>query len=308
MLSGSDTIGIAAMDAARVLVGTVFLVYASYTDLKTRRVNDKVWVMMGALGTLLFISYLIIERLDWVYGLIVFPTWMLFANAFIEPGKVTDLKERTVDRRIWLPLCLLAVLAFAYQVCLLRLDGFFLRTLTMPVIIILAYVFYYLRLLVGGADAKALMAIALLTPFYPQLNTLVGYSFIARVWPFPIVVLTNSVIMALVVPICFLGHNIARRELKFPACLLGYKMDIDKTKTKFVWLMERIEDDKLKTVLFPKSSNDIEAQTKLLSERGIKRVWVTPKIPFIVPLTAGFISAFFIGDVMFKALLRIYGF
>ena len=43
-----------------------------------------------------------------------------------------------------------------------------------------------------------------------------------------------------------------------------------------------------------------------LKELGVKRIWVTPKIPFIVALTAGFVLSVFIGNI-FGAIFGLLG-
>ena len=90
----------------------------------------------------------------------------------------------------------------------------------------------------------------------------------------------------------FLVFNSSKRDVAFPEMILGYKMDIEEVEKKFVWSMERIVDGERAIVLFPKK--DDKESLEILKEMGVKRVWVTPKIPFIVFIMAGFIiSAFF---------------
>jgi preflagellin peptidase FlaK len=112
-------------------------------------------------------------------------------------------------------------------------------------------------------------------------------------------VLLNAVLIQIVLPIGFIIYNAYKGELLFPQCFFGYKMDIDKVKKKFVWLMEKIIDDEHVLVLFPKKKDDMEEEIKKLKEAEIERVWVTPQIPFIVPITIGFIISFFIGNLLF---------
>jgi prepilin signal peptidase PulO-like enzyme (type II secretory pathway) len=45
-----------------------------------------------------------------------------------------------------------------------------------------------------------------------------------------------------------------------------------------------------------KEVNDIYAK---FEKKGIKNIWVTPKIPFMIPLLIGFILSFFVGDILF---------
>ena len=86
--------------------------------------------------------------------------------------------------------------------------------------------------------------------------------------------------------------------------LLGYKMDIDEVEKKYVWPMERIKDGERVMILFPKST-DLQS-LKELKKIDVKRIWVTPKIPFIAVLTAGFVISVFIGNI-FGAIFGLLG-
>ena len=75
-------------------------------------------------------------------------------------------------------------------------------------------------------------------------------------------------------------------------------MSIKKAREKFVWPLEKIKDGKRKFVYMPKNF-DIENELKEFEKLDIHEIWVTPKIPFMIPLLAGFIAAFIIGDILF---------
>ena len=51
-----------------------------------------------------------------------------------------------------------------------------------------------------------------------------------------------------------------------------------------------------------KKSDDIY---KMFEEKNILNIWVTPKIPFMIPLLIGFIISFFIGDILFLIMSYI---
>ena len=44
---------------------------------------------------------------------------------------------------------------------------------------------------------------------------------------------------------------------------------------------------------------DIEKELDEFENQNIDDIWVTPKIPFMIPLLAGFIFAFIFGDIMY---------
>jgi preflagellin peptidase FlaK len=279
----------------RLLAGSAALAYGSYTDLKTRKVPDGVWVLGGALGTFLLAAENGLAR--WL-GLLA-PALVLFAYAFVEPGKRTCLRERTVRRELWYALC--AAAGVCYLVHLLQAPlEVSVKLSLVSVVILIAYGLYYAGLLFGGADAKALMMLALLVPAQPRTGILQPYPLLAQYWPFSITIFTNALLVSLCLPLAMLLYNCARRDLRLPEALLGYRVDVEKAREKFVWLMEDVVDCKKRRVLFPKERSEEKKKRALeqLRALGVRKVWATPKIPFIVPLFAGYLCAWFLGDLL----------
>jgi len=227
------------LDIIRLITGIVILSYASYTDIKTRRASNILWVIMGSIGgVLLLMQYLLVGFGGEIYYLV-----------FI------------------------------------------------PIMIILVYVLFQLRLIFGGADAKALMAIAILVPLQPSISVfpLFGRSIMPASW----YIFSNSVILFLFIPLGLLIYNSMKRNIEFPYCILGYKINVKKAREKFVWPLEKItEDGRRKFVYMPKDF-DVENEFNKFEKKGITEIWVTPKIPFMIPLLAGFICAFIFGDLLF---------
>jgi len=179
----------------------------------------------------------------------------------------------------------------------------FLPLLTIPVMILLAYAFYMTGLLRGGADAKSFMAIAILIPIYPAFYTfpLMGwgeFSGFGIVFPFALVTLLNAALLLVFAPLAFLVYNLSRGALKMPESLFGYEADPAELP-KFVWLMQRIENGRLVRELLPRRSRNIEEEAQKLSEAGHESVWVTPQIPFLLPLTISFVLSFLVGNLLF---------
>jgi preflagellin peptidase FlaK len=234
------------LSVLRLITGVAILGYASYTDIKTRRAANYLWVIMGAIGAvLLLVQYLTIG----------------FDN-------------------IW------------YLVFI-------------PIMILLVYAFFQMRLLFGGADAKALMAIAILVPLQPSLVTGIGtFPIWTSFWPGSWTIFCNAVILFLVIPLCLLIYNLTKRNVQFPHALLGYKMSVEKAKQTFVWPLERIKDGKRKLSYMPKEF-DADKELAEFEHLGITEIWVTPKIPFMIPLLVGFIVTFFPGDLLMQ-LVRTF--
>jgi hypothetical protein len=67
--------------------------------------------------------------------------------------------------------------------------------------------------------------------------------------------------------------------------------------------MENIKEGKRRFTYFPKDDETGEAVLKQLEEAGADMVWVTPKLPFLVPITGAILMAAVIGN-LFLAFMR----
>jgi preflagellin peptidase FlaK len=295
----------------RVVFGCTFLFYASFTDLKERRVKDIVWLIMGFTGGIFILLQMFLEKRAWEYYLIFIPVTILFASMFFEFKPLYDKKKKVFNGKVIL-LFIIGIAALLYQFNALSDDTYFYRLLTIPILILVFYIFYQANILHGGADAKALMTLAIFTPFYPRfldfpivnIGTERVSDAVELMFPFAILVLMNGVIFVIWIFLAFFIFNATKKDVRMPEMLLGYKMDIEEAEKTFVWPMEKIVDGKRVRVLFPKKLEE-DALAKL-KEHGAKRIWVTPKMPFIVALTGGFIISVFFGNV-FWALLSLIG-
>lgn len=208
----------------------------------------------------------------------------------------TDIKTRKASNLNWLILGGIGGILLIVQYFTVGFGNQINYLIFIPIMIGLVYVLFQLRLIFGGADAKALMAIAILVPLAPEISQLPlwGKSLMPASW----FIFSNSVLLFLFIPLSLLIFNIAKRNIQFPYALLGYKMDISKAREKFVWPLEKIVDGKRKFAYMPKDF-DIEDELDEFEKNGIDRIWVTPKIPFMIPLLAGFICAFVLGDILY---------
>lgn len=300
-----------ALDLLRVIFGMVFLFYASYTDFKTRKVKNEVWLVMGFCGCALIAVQLIIEKKGWEYYLILLPISILFASMFFDFGGGTK-KEGKKINFISIILYVIGFIAIIYMLYSLAGEILLYQLLTIPILIVFFFILYQLGMLHGGADAKAMMAISIMVPFYPHFSDFPLLQFssdrIAQAmelfFPFAFLVLMNSVLFVIWVFLGLIVFNATRKDFGFPEMILGYKMNIDEVEKKFVWPMERVVDDERVLVLFPRKVD--EESIAKLKEMGVKRIWVTPKIPFIIFITGGFIISAILGNV-FAAMLGLLG-
>ena len=256
------------IDAVRTFLPIAFLIYASWSDYKTREVSDKVWIFLAPPSLLLTLVELLLS----------------------EPSQV-----------------------IAYAMC-------FGLTATFAVILFYSGGF-------GGADAKALMCLALALPFYPDqlLAPLTGPSSPISKTFFPITVFSNSVLFAALSAVALLLYNLGsklttRKELfegdhkkesigkKILVLITAYKVPISKLKEKWhIYPLEDIQESnehafKRKLVILPKDKGRnamVERLEQAIRNGNINnKVWATPGLPMLIFVTAGLITALFVGDIV----------
>ncbi len=246
------------LDLLKILLVTPFLLYSCYSDLKTRRVPNKLWILMLLTGSP-FMTY------DILMG-----GWYYLFRIFIS-----------------------VVSMFIFVYLLFRLGVF------------------------GGADAKSLILLSLIFPLYPAF-TLFGHSFpineplsIFKDF-FSFGIFENAVLLTVVVPLCLLIYNISKMGFHIDKplyALVGYKVRISEISSKqHIRMIEdfEIEGDRIK-VFFKRGGVDITNETidelKRLSEKGLmKEVWVTPGLPFMIPITLGFFASAFYGNLLLEIM------
>jgi preflagellin peptidase FlaK len=255
------------LDIVRIFVCLVFLIYASWTDYKTREVSNTVWILFAPPALTLSLIDLFLSDFSMLifYGISV-------------------------------------GLTSAFAVILFYSGAF------------------------GGADAKALMCIALALPFYPQnIATPLseGTSPISQIF-FPVTVFSNSVLLAALTAIYILLRNTFWRletgmkffegeqasesfGRKLLVLMTGYKITIAKLKEKWhLYPLEDIEGSedrfKRKLVLIPKDEGRdeiVERLEKAHQDEIIKdKVWASPGLPMLIFITIGLIIALILGDIV----------
>lgn len=70
--------------------------------------------------------------------------------------------------------------------------------------------------------------------------------------------------------------------------------------------MERILNGKRKLMVMPDKDLNITDELKKFRKLGIKSIWVTPKIPFIIPIIIGLILTIFLGNILFEIILSLF--
>jgi len=251
-----------------------------------------------------------------------------------------DLKEGVITPMMWY---LLIASGFLGVLLLLILGGtgsFTLTLVGMVVFILLVYLMYFTGLIFGGADAKGMMAVTLFVPFYPAFSIFPFYETeteaLRLVFSFPVVILMLSVVSFALLPIIMACYNVTKGDIGLPM-LFGYRMPLSEIPGKFVWLMERPQyrndygiklmtlvgetsgmqswlreqmfTGEIKTKYFPSknASDSLDSDLHVLKNLGMDRVWVTPKIPFMVAILVGYVISFILGNMLFGFMDWISG-
>ena len=213
-----------------------------------------------------------------------------------------DVREREISDAVWIAMLLAALVFLAVD-----FDPSIFTSLTVASVLALALY----KLNFGGADIKAIFAIALLFPRYPKFACFP----LAGIPPLEIFVLsvvTNALILGISAPLTLFVANALRGNFS-PLMFLGIKVPADSLRNrKFFRLMHappaptapNAKSAKCKYVwggLEP--SEEYLREIEDAAKRGIvKEVWITPELPFVVFLTAGFFTASLLGDFIFMLL------
>lgn len=289
---------------SRIVVGIAVMTIAAAADWKTRKVSNAAWIFMGCVGMAILLAQMFEAG---TYGnasyLIFVVIGILFFDVFWDRESVLG------EKGLNLAPIALHLVALACVILFFMEEGFTtqsLQLISIPIMILIAILFFYTGLLHGGADAKALMALAIIFPFYIQLEglPLIAYpeqtvESVQLIFPFAFLILMNAAILQVVtVPLGLFFKNLARRDFGFPEMFLGYRMGVEKVPKKFVWPMEVVRDDEIVLLIFPKRDGSVKKELEMLKERGVEDIWVTPKVPFIIPMLLGLVFSIVVGNII----------
>jgi preflagellin peptidase FlaK len=231
----------------------------------------------------------------------------------------SDLKTRTVPNELW-GVVFVAALPLVIADTLAQ-GGRYLIYTAVSVVGIYVFVYVLFRLgAFGGADAKALIALSFIFPAFPDI-TILGYGLPLSGAPplniFAFSTLANAVLLTIIVPLGILAYNLCtlpvREIMEKPWYLIvGYRCRISDLKDRHVRLIEDFECEGGEVrKKFTRRGTDIDdpvlKRLEQLTSSGLigKRVWVTPGLPFTIPITAGFVAAIVYGDLIASCMMML---
>lgn len=270
---------------------------------------------------------------------------LILTLAVLTYASVSDHKTREVTNTAWIVYApIAAALTLAQYTLFEPVTSFwYLPILSIAVTCTFAVILFYAGAF-GGADAKALMCIAIAHPQPPTALIQPLYSTPAAF--FPITVFSNAVIIAALSITYIIARNIAwkrrtRQNLfqnletetrlrKTLTLLTGYKVRLDDLKNKphFYPLEDAqpaagsqtaaptetlTEKPRRRLILFPKDEEKDQILKRLQdvaaaeSEKtGEFYVWATPGLPMLVFVTVGFVAALLLGDFLWIILRLLF--
>lgn len=207
-----------------------------------------------------------------------------------------DLKKREIDDWVWIVSVVVGFPIMLYEQLIIQGAAYVYLLIVSIVLTIVLAIGFYKAGLYGGADAKALITIALLLPL--------AFDGV-RIHPFlPISTLLNGLIASLSIPLVMLPLNLykilIKKENLFEgidehavrkavALLLGTKIK-NPEKHKFWGPMEWQTEDGRRRFNFSPSIDSFWSQLS-------SGEWATPSIPLVVFITVGFVIDLFFGDI-----------
>ncbi|MGN1044910.1 MAG: A24 family peptidase C-terminal domain-containing protein [Candidatus Methanomethylophilaceae archaeon] len=278
------------LTATAVIVSLAVLTSAAVSDWRCREVSDIHWAILICLGIVLFTIRLYEEGSGPAAYLMPVSMALMGIDCIYDrgPSVVMD--------------CILYVLIAATSVVPFMMIGGETAAIyaSIPVTYVCMNVLYMLGIVSGGADAKAIIAISMVFPVYPVMFGLplipIPGTAAARLFTPAFTVFVLALLLSLLCPILCAVRNTVRGRFVIPQMFMGTLMDIDKAKKSFVWPLEHVSDGK---VVLGRSAVVKEGALEELESMGRKEVWVTPMIPFVVPIAAAFLITSVVGSPFF---------
>ncbi len=260
------------------------MLFAAYSDLRTREISDIYWKFIGGVGMAGWILTAAIEGDLGTSAALSAAAQALFLYSVL-------FETRTNSTVLEIVSVLLALIPVALP------DGDL--TYSIPVFFCVAFhVLYSAGIVRGGADAKALMSISVAVPAYPDFGFRVfeGSPLMESMMAPSFSVLFLASLVS--VTGCALYCTVRNRGISLPGFYRGYVMPVADVCCSFVWPAEDIVDGERRRCGIPDDGNVVEIFDRFRS-LGRSEIYVTPMVPFIVPIAFSLIFVMLFGSPVF---------
>ncbi len=267
------------------------LLSSAVSDWRKREASDLHWAVIMGIGCVLFAIRLYDAEASPVSYAAV--ASMAFMAADL-------LWERETGVKVDLALYLLIIASTVMAVFSLRDGDLLWNYMSIPVMYLLMNALYYSGVVRGGADAKAVIAVAFVCPLYPVFGDLSLIGIPSGSLPLFVVpafsVFMIAALLTVLLAVPYAIANIARGDAEFPNMFAGIRMGIDRAEKSHVWPMEDVVDGVLRSNM--SGTEDPEVFQRLRAF-GAEKIWVTLIIPFLVPITIAYAIVVFLGNPLF---------
>ena len=274
---------------AGIAITVAVMLSACYFDWRYREVPDIHWWVLGLSGIVLTaVSLTDGMRLEW--------TMMLLGSVMILFFILFDIE---VSRTVSVLYVIAMAVLFIYPAVTAFDDQTVRFFLVIPVCFVIFYLMFMLGVLRGGADAKCLMVMAMMFQTYPEISPfplIPDPSFqIQTVFSFPIAVLFHAALFSFAWLFWTVIRKIYRRDDPVEMYSLSwYRMSIEEARRSHVWPKQDAVDGMIVNVRGIPQDGALDR----LEAAGAKDVWVTPIIPFMVPITVAVIFILTVGSLL----------
>jgi len=218
-----------------------------------------------------------------------------------------DIKSREVSDKVWLPIIVTSIIINAIEKVWIDASIFRFYLLSIAITSFLALTLAYLGL-IGGADAKAYICLSILE--IPLVAVTVD-----KLIP-GISIFMNSVILSVFAMLIIVINNIIlllKTELYFPPNI-GILKKIILFLSATIVDLNKVKDQPYKYFILSSLQNTVEIKISIqnmdnymdiiesLEKKGIKKVWVSPTLPFILFIFIGYLLYLILGNIILYIL------
>ncbi len=273
------------MEAAawiRVVIFIVIMLSACRSDRLYREVSDIHWWIIGVSGAVLIV----------IDGGISVTTVTAAIGCLLIVYDILSQSEKPASFYVILHIAEAAMFLIPILIAKDVSEGY----LAVPVYYVLFYILYITGILRGGADAKCMIVSAMMFLTAPAvIDTLISAPARMESFPlFPLSLLFHAALITLIYMLfrCLRTAVITHGEVGFRPWRL---MNIDDAEKSFTWPKQDIEKGKK---VFVRGIPDDGVYDRLRTA-GEEKVWVTPMIPFMIPIALAFIFMITVGNLLY---------
>ena len=312
---------------SRIFALVLGMGWAAWMDHKERRVGNDHWLVWIKPALFLWALDLMNQGADWTIYLTASAVVAYASGAVLGRPSLTDLRNGSrLDGVVllWYAISSVGLVAgaIAHQstqpldVLLgndTSLGALWWKTLSVLFVILIIDGAWRLRLLHGGADAKALMWVALLFPSWATMPLLLSDATMDATVALPpsLALLMWGGLSFLIIPFVLLVKNILAGNISSfgDLRLAWHALRIDRTEVlnRHVWLLTTLMEmpdgttkphHRTRAPRTTPSRGDLEASIAALEEAGVDQVWVSSKLPLLVFLFPAIAPLVLLGDPM----------